>query len=299
MRGVGGDCPEKTGEVGGPRPASPHAHDVPKPLQGAAPLTCRGRGEFGACGCLSISPNLPSPASGTLGGTHGGSAAPRAKRSRQVSNPHWGSGNPGVPAAWRPAGGPALCGPPPRARADPPASHPCAGPGSYLCAPGPVAAPAPEREVGDTPGGRPSLGCVGRGFPRPPAKPAQLPAPRPAPRPLACASPHRPAHPALLGSPSRQGRRRSQLSPCPGPLRPRSPRGCRSLPEAIPAPGPQGHWRSHPSGENSAGLPLALRIKSQLRVEPPDLAPAGPTAPAPACPAEAPLCLSRHRGQVR
>lgn len=63
----------------------------------------------------------------------------------------------------------------------PPTFHPYAGAGSYLRAPGPFAAPAPEREVGDPPGGRPCPGRAARGFPgRRASRPRFL---RPAPCP--------------------------------------------------------------------------------------------------------------------
>nr|CAI9709093.1 unnamed protein product [Rangifer tarandus platyrhynchus] len=89
----------------------------------------------------------------------------------------------------------------------PPTSHPYAGAGSYLRAPGPFAAPAPEREVGEPPGGRPCPGRAARGFPGRRASPPRFlrPAPCPPiglrrPAPHTRRSPGRPPGGASAGS---------------------------------------------------------------------------------------------------
>lgn len=168
----------------------------------------------------------------------------------------------------------------------PPTFHSYAGAGSYLRPPGPFAAPAPEREVGDPRGGRPFPGRAARGFPGRRASPPRFlrPAPcppiglrRPAPRtlrspgPLPVGPPQVPAASLFPQSPQSEG---LPISPGddPSAWAPRPP-------EVTPQP--RELRRASPRFQNKIPAP-------EFSISP-------SVTPAPAIPSEAPSCLSPPR----
>lgn len=224
---------------------------------------------------------LPGPLQ--LRGPAGRSRRSPARREEPASGRSpLGSGDRRVPAV----GSPALSQPPRHAWTDSPHLPLVRGAGSHLRPPGPSAAPAPEREVGDP--GEAVLPWPRRsGFPgRRRARPASCAPPRV--RPLACAAlPRAPCAPPPL---PRWGRRRSRQRPCsPVP----AVRGASDLSRRRPQRlGPAATGGHTPAKRTPQGFP-----RFQNKIPAPEFSISPSVTPAPAIPSEAPSCPLR-RGQA-